>query len=227
VGRQLAMPPDEKPSTWTIVGVVSDIRSAALCADPPAMIYRCTCSGVRLFRGGFLVRTSGDPQSAIRAIEQPVRAVDRDQPISDVKTMDQRRDEALAPERFQLVLLGSFAGIAVLLAAAGVYGTTSYLVARRTREIGIRMAMGARPADVLGMVLGETSRLVVLAIVGGLGGAWALTRFIRSMLYGVTALDPATFILTSIVLAAIVLIACLGPLRRAVRVDPIAALRDE
>jgi predicted permease len=227
LGRQLAMPPDEKPSTWTIVGVVSDTRSAALGADPPAMIYRCTCSGVRLYRGGFLVRTVGAPESAIRAIEQQVRAVDRDQPISDVKTMDQRRDSSLAPERFQLILLGSFAGIAILLAAAGVYGTMSYLVTRRTREIGIRMAMGARPADVLSMVLGETSVLVVLATIAGLAGAWALTRFIRSMLYGVSELDPATFVITSVLLAGIVLLASLGPARRAVEIDPISALRDE
>jgi putative ABC transport system permease protein len=141
--------------------------------------------------------------------------------------MDQRRDAALAPERFQLILLGSFAGIAILLAAAGVYGTMSYLVTRRTREIGIRMAMGARPGDVLGMVLGETGVLVLVAIVAGLAGAWGLTRYIRSMLYGVTALDPRTFVLTSVLLAAIVLIASLGPARRAVRVDPIAALRHE
>ncbi len=227
LGRQLTMGSDEKPNTWTIVGVVSDIRSTALGADPPAMIYRCVCSGVRLFRGGLLVRTSGAPDSAIHAIEQQVHAVDRDQPISDVKSMDQRRDAALAPERFQLILLGSFAGIAILLAAAGVYGTMSYLVARRTREIGIRMAMGARPADVLSMVLGETSVLVVLAIVGGLAGAWALTRYIRSMLYGVTALDATTFAATSVLLAAIVLFASWGPARRAVRIDPMTALRDE
>jgi putative ABC transport system permease protein len=141
--------------------------------------------------------------------------------------MDQRLDAALAPERFQLMLLGSFAAIAIFLAAAGVYGVMSYLVTRRTREIGIRMAMGARPADVLRMVLGETSALVVLAIVAGLGGAWALTRYIRSMLYGVTPLDPTTFVVTSVLLAVTVLVASLGPTLRAVRVDPISALREE
>jgi ABC-type antimicrobial peptide transport system permease subunit len=178
-------------------------------------------------RARFLVRTSVSPEAAIRAIEQQVRAVDRDQPISDVKTMDQQRDAALAPERFQLILLGSLALIAIFLAAAGVYGTMSYLVTRRTREIGIRMAMGARQADVLRMVLGETAILVLLAIAAGLGGAWALTRYIRSMLYGVTELDPTTFALTSVLLAIIVLMASLGPVRRAACVDPITALRDE
>ena len=191
------------------------------------VVYRCTCAGISLFRAGFLIRTSVAPEAAIRAIEQQVRAVDRDQPIFDVKTMDQRRDAALAPERFQLILLGSFAVIAIVLAAAGVYGTMSYLVTRRTREIGIRMAMGARQADVLRMVLGETTVLVLLAIAAGLGGAWAVTRYIRSMLYGVSELDPTTFALTSVLLAAIVLVASLGPARRAVRVDPMTAFRDE
>jgi putative ABC transport system permease protein len=227
LGRQLVFGPDDLNSTWTIVGVVSDVRSAALGADPPSTVYRCTCAGTAIYLAGFLVRTTGPPELAIRAIQQQVRAVDRDQPISDVKTMDQRRDAALAPERFQLILIGSFAGIAILLAAAGVYGTMSYLVARRTREIGIRMAMGARQADVLRMVLGETTVLVVLAIAAGLGGAWAVTRYIRSMLHGVTELDPATFALTSVFLAVMVLIASLGPAQRAVRVDPITALRDE
>jgi putative ABC transport system permease protein len=227
LGRRLGYGPDNFNVTWTIVGVVGDIRGAALGADPPSMIYRCTCSGAPLFRAAFLVRTAVPPEAAISAIEQQVRSVDRDQPISDVKSMDQRRDMALAPERFQLILLGSFAGIAILLAAAGVYGTMWYLVARRTREIGIRMAMGARQADVLRMVLGESTVLVMFAIVAGLGGAWAVTRYIRSMLYGVSELDPATFAITSVVLAAIVIAASVGPARRAVHIDPIAALRDE
>jgi len=227
LSRRIGFGPDERPVTWTIVGVVGDIRSTSLGADPPSMIYRCTCAGTPIYLAGFLVRTAGDPETAIRAVEQQVRTIDRDQPISDLKTMDQRRDAALAPERFQLILLGSFALIAIVLAAAGVYGTMSYLVTRRTREIGIRMAMGARQADVLGMVLGETTVLVVLAIVAGLGGAWALTRYIRSMLFGVSELDPTTFTLTSVLLAAIVLMAALGPARRAVRIDPMTALREE
>ncbi len=227
LGKHIGFGPDRINVTWTIVGVVGNIRAAALGADPPAMIYRCTCSGDSIYRAAFIVRTEGDPQAVIRAIERQVRAVDRDQPISDVKTMDQRRDAALAPERFQAILIGSFALIAILLAAAGVYGTMSYLVTRRTREIGIRMAMGARQTDVLRMVLGETTVLVVLAIVAGLGGAWALTRYIRSMLHGVSELDPMTFAVTSVFLAVIVLIASFGPALRAVRVDPMTALREE
>jgi predicted permease len=227
LGKRIGFGPDQINVTWSIVGVVGDIRGAALGADSPAIIYRCTCSGDPVFRAAFIVRTDGDPQAAIRAIEQQVRAVDRDQPIYDVKAMDQRKDAALAPERFQVILLGSFALIAILLAVAGVYGTMSYLVTRRTREIGIRMAMGARQADVVRMVMGETTVLVLLAIAVGLGGAWAVTRYIRSMLYGVSELDPTTFTLTSILLAVVVFVASVGPARRAVLVDPMSALQDE
>jgi putative ABC transport system permease protein len=227
LGRRIGIGSDEVNYTLTIVGVVGNIRGAALGADPPSIVYRCSCSGISLFRAAYLIRTSVAPEAAIRGIEQQVRTVDRDQPIFDVKTMDQRRDAALAPERFQLILLGSFAVIAIVLAAAGVYGTMSYLVTRRTREIGIRMAMGARQADVLRMVLGETTALALFAIAAGLGAAWTVTRYIRSMLYGVDELDPTTFVLTSVLLAAIVLIASLGPVRRAMRVDPMTALREE
>jgi ABC-type antimicrobial peptide transport system permease subunit len=153
--------------------------------------------------------------------------VDRDVPIYDVQTMDERRAAALAPDQFQLAVLGSFAAIAILLAAAGVFGVVSYLVARRTREIGVRVAVGAGPADVLGMVIGETIILGVAAVVIGLAGASLLTRYIRSMLYGVTDLDAATFGLAPLLLMAVILLACLAPARYAAHIDPMKALRDE
>src|SRR5262249_51392367 len=160
----------------------------------------------------------------IHAVEHQVRLVDRDQPISDVRTMDERRDAALAPERFQLILIGTFAAIAILLAAAGVYGTMSYLIARRTREIGIRVAMGATPSHIVRTLVTESRVLVLLAVVGGLGGAWALTRYMRSMLFGVTEVDPVTFVITPVVLAVVVMAACIGPARRALTIDPLTAL---
>jgi putative ABC transport system permease protein len=160
-------------------------------------------------------------------VEAAVRSVDRDQPIFDQETMEERRDAAMAPPRFQLILIGAFAGLAVLLAVAGIYGVMSYLVSRRTREIGIRIAMGARPADVVRMVLGESSVLGLGAVLAGLGGAWALTRYIRSMLYGITELDSVTFTVTPVLLALVSLTATLGPARRAARVDPVKALKDE
>jgi len=125
------------------------------------------------------------------------------------------------------VLFRSFACIAILLAGAGVYAVTSYLVTRRTREIGIRVAMGARPSHVLGMVIGETMFMVVFAIGTGLAGAFALTRYIRSMLYGVTELDPSTFCIAPVLLIAIVLAASFTPARYASRIDPTRALREE
>jgi predicted permease len=226
LGRRIVFGPDGT-APLTIIGVVGDIRDGALGAPTRPAMYRCTCQGLPFYGGWFVIRTAGDPRAAIRAVEARVRAVDRDQPIFDVKTMDERRDLALAPQRFQFLLIGIFAAIAILLAAAGVYGVMSYLVARRTREIGIRIAMGARPADVLEMVMGESALLVLAAIVCGLGGAWALTRYVRSMLFGVTELDAFTFTWAPVLLAIIVMIACLGPARRAVRVDPMMALREE
>ena len=217
----------ENPETWIIIGVVADVRGGALGADPPSMLYRCTCNGGRLFRAGFAIRTAGDPKAAVRDVEAAVRSMDRDQPIFDVETMDERRDAAMAPPRFQLLLIGTFAALAVLLAVAGIYGVMSYLVSRRTREIGIRVAMGARPSNVVRMVVGESTVLAFYAIVAGLGGAWALTRYLKSMLYGVTALDSVTFTITPLVLVLVVLAASFGPARRAAGIDPLNALKDD
>lgn len=228
LGRQLVFGPDDLHATWTIIGVVGAVRSTALGAGPSSMIYRCTCAGLPMYgTSAFVVRTAVEPETAIRAIEQQVRTVDRDQPIYDVQTMNQRRDAALAPERFELWLFGTFALLAIVLAAAGVYGTMSYLVSHRNREIGIRVALGATPARVFGLVFRETALLVSLAVVAGIGGAWALTRFIRSLLFGVSNVDPVTFVTTSGFLALIVLAASAGPVRAAARVDPLAALREE
>ena len=215
----------------TIVGVVADARGAALGADPMPTIYECLCaagsSDMGLTRLALSVKTTGDPRAAIRAIEGQIYAVDRDQPITDVRSMDERVAIALAPQRFQLILIGSFAAIALILAAAGVCGVMSYLVTLRTREIGIRMALGARPEQVRGLVVRESLLLVLISAATGLAGAWALTRYIRSMLYGVTTLDGFTFAITPLVLATLVVMAALGPARRAARVDPMIALRDE
>src|SRR5205823_1719753 len=171
--KSLAFGPDQRNITWTIIGVVGNIRGSTLGADPPSMVYRCTCSGSPIFRAGFMIRSAGDPKAAIRAAEQQVRAVDPDQPIFDVKTMDERRDAALAPERFQLILIGTFAAIGTLLAAAGVYGVMSYLITRRTREIGIRVAMGATPGHIVRTIVTDSTVLLIFAVVAGLGGALA------------------------------------------------------
>jgi len=214
---------------WTIVGVVGNVRARDLGAEPEPLIYRCICQSHTPFlsRMAFIIRTARDPQAAIRAVEGQVYAVDRNQPVFDVRTMEERLARSLAPQRFHLLLVGTFAGIAIVLAAMGVYGVMSYLVTRRTREIGIRIAMGARPDQVERLVLGESVALAVVAALAGLGGAWGLTRYLKSMLYGVTALDAATFAAMPVVLIAIAAAAAFIPARRAARVDPMTALREE
>ncbi|MGH9632407.1 MAG: FtsX-like permease family protein, partial [Bryobacteraceae bacterium] len=216
-------------SRWTIVGVVGSIRGSHLGADPAPLVYRCICqsSGPFLSRMGFLIRTADDPRQATRAIEAQIYAADRNQPVFDVKTMEERLAASLAPQGFYLLLIGIFALIAVALAAIGVYGVMSYLVALRTREIGIRVAMGARLGHVLRLVLGESLALMLMAVVVGLGCAWGLTRYLESMLYGVTALDKWTFAMMPAVLGIIALTASLVPAIHALQVDPTTALREE
>ena len=226
VGKQITFERSDAPP-WTIIGVVGDVRSSSLGVEPTPLIYRCACQTGADAAFGFVVRTTGDPKSAIRAVEEQVYSVDRNQPVFDVQTMDERIDASLAPQRFQLILIGAFAAIAILLAVAGVYGVMSYLVGRRTREIGIRMAMGATPARVMRLVTGETAALALIAVIAGLGGAWGLTRYIKTLLYGVTELDPTTFAAAPALLALIVLAASLGPASRASQVDPLVALREE
>ena len=135
--------------------------------------------------------------------------------------------DILAPQRFQLLLIGTFAAMAVILAALGVYGAMAYLVTRRTREIGIRMAIGARPEQVRGQILRESLTLAATAVAAGVAGAWGLTRFLGSMLYGVTVLDGVTFSAAALVLVAVAMAASLMPARKASRVDPMVALREE
>ncbi len=217
------------PVYWTIVGVVASIRGGDLGAEAAPLIYRCTCQGGSPFESGLglLVRTAGDPTPAVRLIENQIYRVDRNQPVFDVKTMRERLTDSLAPQRFHLLLIGIFAVIAVLLAAVGVYGVMSYLITQRTRELGIRIAMGARLQHVLALVLGESFAWTVAAIVTGIAGAYWLTRYLSSMLYGVTVSDPVTFTIMPFVLTVIAIIASLIPAFRALRIDPNTALREE
>jgi putative ABC transport system permease protein len=174
-----------------------------------------------------VVRTAGDPKPLTAAIREQVLAVDPNQPVYDVKTMDERVAVTLETRRFAVVLLGVFGALALILAAIGLYGVLAFAVSQRTREIGIHMALGARARDVLLMVIRQGMSLVVVGVVFGVAGAFALTRLMRSLLFEVGPTDSLTFVIVSLLLAAVGFIACFVPARRATKVDPLIALRYE
>ena len=227
LGRRI-LPGRNDATQWTIVGVVDNIRANELGAEPEPRVYRDVAQNEDRFlsRMHLSVRTTGDPLAVQRAVEGQLYAVDRSQPVFDVKTMEQRVADTLAPQRFQLPLIVPVA-MAQILAALGVYGVMAYLVTRRTREIGIRMAIGARPEQVRGQILRESLALAATAVVAGIAGAWGLTRYLTAMLYGITPLDGVTFSAAALVLVAVALAASLLPARKASRVDPVIALREE
>jgi putative ABC transport system permease protein len=174
-----------------------------------------------------IVRGSADPNQMVAAVREQVKAVDPDQPIYSVRTMDEIRAESVAPERLNLTLLSIFAGIALVLAIVGIYGVMSYTVTQRTHEIGIRMAIGAQPRDVFKMVIGQGMMLTLIGVAVGLVGAFALTRLMTTMLFGVEPTDPATFVSIAVLLTSVALVACYVPGRRATKVDPVVSLRYE
>ena len=174
-----------------------------------------------------VVRTAVEPMSLAASVRNAIWSVDKDQPVSEIETMDHIVSQAVARQRFSMLLLGLFAGLALLLAAVGIYGVMSYSVAQRTREIGIRMALGARRADVLQMTVQQGLKLVGAGMIIGLGAAFLLTRVMATLLYGISATDPITFIGISVVLLAVAILASYVPALRATKVDPITALRAQ
>jgi len=174
-----------------------------------------------------VVRTTVDPASVVSAIRSRVAEIDRVQPIANIRPMTDLIASAISQRRFSMILLGAFAATALVLAAVGIYGVMSYSVAQRSREIGIRIALGARGADVINLVVGQGLKLVVLGVGIGLGAAFVLTRLLSTLLFEVSPTDVATFLVTPVILSGVALAASFVPARRAARVDPMDALRNE
>jgi putative ABC transport system permease protein len=213
-------------STFTIVGVVGNIKSDGFDAASPPHIYRAVYQSPP-YGAVVYLRTTADPGLLGEAVRGEVQHVDPTIPVFDVRTMDFIVSAFLAERRFALELLGIFAAVALLLASIGIYGVMTYTFSRRTNEIGIRMAMGAQRSDILRMAVGEGALVVAVGVVVGLAGSAVMTRFLRSLLFGVKATDPLTYLAIAGLLTVVTLFACLVPAHRATRVDPLIALRHE
>ena len=216
----------------TIVGVVAPVRHNAVTETERAEMYvphaQWNAAGANVSRGlTYVVRTSGDPMGVVGYVRETVRSMDPNMPIADLRTLDDVADGALAQARFTTTLLALFAVLALTLATIGMYGVISLLVTRRRQEIGIRMALGAKPGAILGMVLRRGMTLAGVGVVLGVAGALVLTSVLASMLYGVTRFDPVTFAIVPVMLGGVALLACLVPAGRAARVAPLVALRED
>jgi len=231
LGKQLRMGTAAKMPPWlSVVGVVGNVLSQGPDGGFHAEVYVPYQQFPWVLSPDYLVvRTAATvkPTSVARAVVQAVHRVDQDQPAADIRTMEQVAHEPMAQQHMMMALLGAFAGLALVLSALGIYSVLSYTVAQRTREIGVRVALGAQRGNVLRLVVGGGVRLAVFGIVVGLATALALTQLMTGLLYGVRATDPVTFGAVTIVLGAIALLACYIPARRAMKVDPIVALRRE
>ncbi|HSE98916.1 MAG TPA: ABC transporter permease, partial [Blastocatellia bacterium] len=228
VGKRIKLGSLDSPAPWMeIVGVVKDVRQFELGAEPRPQMYVPYEQPVYFRPSHLVVRTQVEPMSLAATVRSAVWEIDKDQPVSNITSMENVLSESIARQRFSMLLLGIFATLALVLASVGIYGVMSYSVAQRTREIGIRMALGAQSRDVLKLVVGQGMRLAVAGVAAGLAVAFALTRLMSSLLFGVSAVDPVTFGGVSLLLAVVAFVACYIPARRATRVDPITSLRYE
>jgi len=210
----------------TIVGVAGDVYSFGLDTEPRPMVYYSTVAGV--WNPMNLVwRSAVDPASHTGAIREIVRRLDPSVPLYDIRSIEDLLSDSFSPRRFNMYLLGVFAGVALLLAAVGLFGVMAYLVSQRTREIGVRLALGASRVDIFRLVLGRGVTLAIAGAAIGVMGAYWLTQLMQSLLYSVSATDPLTFAAVPIVLVLVALLACYVPARRAMSLDPVTALRTE
>jgi len=229
-GKRLKIGPADSPNPWaTVIGVVGDVRQTGLYGEQLAELYAPYAQERRSWMAprDLVVRTRGDAASLAGAVREAVWAVDKDQPISNIRTMNQVLAAAISRERFQMLLLSLFATLALVLACVGLYGVISYAVAQRTHEIGVRMALGAQPRDVLRLVIRQGMVLTFAGLLLGIAGGLAVTRVMNDLLFGVTATDAVTFISVGGLLLLVSFLACYAPARRATKVDPLIALRYE
>jgi len=214
------------PQPLEVVGVLGDVRNLGVAADVGLEIYvpfvQRPWANINL-----IVRTAGDPHAFVAAVRARVLSIDADQPVTAVQTMEELLETGAAQPRFTAFLLGALSGTALLLAVVGIYSVIAYSVAERTHEMGIRIALGAEPADILRLVLRQGLLLALSGIAIGVAASFALTRLMASLLYHVSVTDPATFAIGSLLFAAVALLASYLPARRATRVDPMAALRND
>jgi putative ABC transport system permease protein len=228
---QLGATPDPDPQNpnMEVVGVVGDVIQG-LGIEPKAEMYlpyRQADGVLPVFQLSIVLRTGGDPLLQASALRSALSEIDPNQPLVNVRTMEDNIATTVAQPRFRTWLIGIFAGLAVLLGAVGIYGVMSYSVTQRTNEIGIRVTLGAQPADVFRAVVGEGLRFALLGVGVGLAAALVLTRVLQSFLYGISATDPLTFASVTSLLVSVAVAASFFPARRATRVDPIIALRHE
>ena len=228
LGKRIGFPGSEKnPQPWrTIVGVVKDVAQYGLDKRPPMQMYLPHSQFPTTFNS-IVVKTESDPIAMTNAVRREILAVDKDQAVFNVTTLEELRSESILNRKFFMLLLLVFAGLALTLAAVGIYGVMSYVASQRTHEIGIRMALGAQAKDVLKLIMGNGMALALMGVGIGLAGALALTRVMAGVLFGVTTTDALTYLTVSAGLIFIALLACYVPARRATKVDPLVALRYE
>jgi putative ABC transport system permease protein len=226
LGKKLFIEWGRPETTYEIVGVVGDVRQQSLdqAAAPGLYLPNLQAPTTPVY---LVARTLGDPNQLTRAIQSEIHSMNRSVAISEVRTMDAYVADSVSEPRFHAILLGGFAALAVLLAAVGIFGVISYAVAQRTQEIGVRRALGAGTAGVMRLVLAQALGLAVLGVAIGLAGALAMSRILRSMLFGITATDTLTFVSVAAGLLAVAFVASYLPARRAARIDPMRALRYE
>jgi predicted permease len=227
IGKRVNTGDERQPSWWQIVGVVGDVKYNGLAEETQPAMYQSSLQVTSSTVFLSAKTEAADPLSLAAAVRNEIRSLDPDLPVSRVRTLEQHFAMAVAQPRFGATLIGAFAGLALILASVGIYGVISYSVTQRRHEIGVRVALGARSRDVLGLVVKQGMTLTVIGLGLGLGASFALTRLMKTLLFDVSPTDPLTFIAISLSLTFVALLACLVPARRATKVDPMVALRCE